>query len=325
MTVNEYKYDVAISFLVQDLKLASALNQKLSVGLNVFFFPHGQEELAGTDGLESMRAVFRSQSRLNVVVYREDWGNTPWTGVEEAAIKDSCLENYFRNLFFFVVQPTGVYPSWLPDTHIRFNYGEFTLEDAAGAIKARVHERGGHYRPLTPIRKAELLKAEQEFQQDRSDMSSSDGIKAILAEVKKVVGALEKEVVNVNAHGDLEVECEASDSTCVLRSDNVGMILRWDQRFDRSLEGSALSVEEYTGRLRFNRDQERYISFARPECIKREAYKPELSRAREYGWVLNSNEEEYVSSASIADKCLLQLMNLIERERAGSLENRNHR
>src|ERR1700733_4890274 len=88
------------------LRLAQKLYDKLSQGLNVFFFPHNQEELAGTDGLESMREPFFNQSRLNVVLYRERWGNTPWTGVEAAAIKDSSLENYFENIFLFVVEPT---------------------------------------------------------------------------------------------------------------------------------------------------------------------------------------------------------------------------
>lgn len=100
MQDQDFVYDVAISFLYQDLALAQALYDELSKGLEVFFFPRNQEELAGTDGLDSMRAPFRSQSRLNLVLYRPKWGNTPWTGVEEVAIKESCLANSFKNIFF---------------------------------------------------------------------------------------------------------------------------------------------------------------------------------------------------------------------------------
>jgi hypothetical protein len=102
------KYDVAISFLVQDISLATALHDRLREGLEVFFFPRSQEELAGTDGLESMREMFRHESRLNVILYRPRWGNTPWTTVEEIAIKESCLENSFKNIFVYVVENTGV-------------------------------------------------------------------------------------------------------------------------------------------------------------------------------------------------------------------------
>ena len=59
MINNNFKYDVAISFLYQDLSLAQALYEKLHAGLEVFFVPENQEVLAGTDGLESMLSPFR--------------------------------------------------------------------------------------------------------------------------------------------------------------------------------------------------------------------------------------------------------------------------
>jgi hypothetical protein len=63
------KYDAAISFLVQDAAPAQSLYDKLSDGLRVFFFPRSQENLAGTDGLESMRVAIKIDSFLNVVLY----------------------------------------------------------------------------------------------------------------------------------------------------------------------------------------------------------------------------------------------------------------
>ena len=58
MPIDNPKYDVAISFLFEDQNLAAAIYDKLSEGLKVFFYPRNQEELAGTDGLESMRKPF---------------------------------------------------------------------------------------------------------------------------------------------------------------------------------------------------------------------------------------------------------------------------
>jgi hypothetical protein len=89
-TETDRKYDVAISFLGHDVAFARSLCDKLSERLQVFFFPRSQEDLAGIDGLEPMRVAFKSDSLLNVVLYRERWGNTPWTAVEEAAaLKDT--------------------------------------------------------------------------------------------------------------------------------------------------------------------------------------------------------------------------------------------
>ena len=55
MKAGEPQYDVAISFLSKDEPTAAALRDRLSECLSVFFYPRNQEQLAGTDGLETMR------------------------------------------------------------------------------------------------------------------------------------------------------------------------------------------------------------------------------------------------------------------------------
>src|ERR1039457_6593420 len=130
MALDQPKDDVALSFLSVDEPIAAALHDRISEGLEVFFFPRNQEELAGTDGLESVREAFRHESRLNVVLYRPKWGNTPWTAVEAAAIKDCCLANAYRSLFFFVIEPTTDFPTWLPDSHVYFSSAYYSIEQA---------------------------------------------------------------------------------------------------------------------------------------------------------------------------------------------------
>jgi hypothetical protein len=98
MAIDNPQYDVAISFLSEDQTTAAAIYGKLSEGLKVFFFPRNQEELAGTDGLESMRTPFCDDSRVVVVLYREKWGKTPWTRVEETAIKEACFKSGWEQL-----------------------------------------------------------------------------------------------------------------------------------------------------------------------------------------------------------------------------------
>jgi hypothetical protein len=63
--------------------------------------------------------------------------------VEETAIKDACLEFGWHRLFFLVLDQSSALPIWLPHTHVRFNHAEYGLEQAVGAIKARVQENGG--------------------------------------------------------------------------------------------------------------------------------------------------------------------------------------
>ena len=163
MPKSEPRYDVAISFLSQDEQVGAAFRDRLSEGLKVFFYPRNQEQLAGTDGLETMRTPFLSGSRVVVVLYREPWGKTPWTGVEQTAIQEGCLNHGWQRLFFVVLDKKSTIPLWLPQTHVRFNYADFGLEQAIGAIKARVQECGGSIEPMTALKRAVIYEEDAKY------------------------------------------------------------------------------------------------------------------------------------------------------------------
>jgi len=315
-----WKWDVAISFLIQDINIAQDLYEKLSEGLKVFFSPRRQEEIAGADGMEIFRQTFLSESRLNVVVYRERWGHTQWTAVEAAAIKDSCVLNQFRNIFVFNVENTRTFPNWLPHTHMRFDLGEYTIEQVVGAIKLRVAEQGGRYEPVTPIKRAELINAEQEYQWARSSMRSQEGIEKILCEVDELFEEINRQCSDVSGHGHLDIEWEVNRrQSCVLRFEHIGMIVRWYQRYNNSLEESGLSLDEYSGHLRLKRDQGMFVQFQPPDRIKSTVYEPELSRSREYCWKLAGRSTDIIPTKTLAEKCAMQFMDLVARARSGKL------
>lgn len=52
------EHDVAISFLAKDQQIAGALAERLGESLKLFYYPRAQEQLAGTDGMETMRKPF---------------------------------------------------------------------------------------------------------------------------------------------------------------------------------------------------------------------------------------------------------------------------
>src|SRR5687768_3991511 len=97
-TEQTYKYDVAFSFLAADLGVAKDLASRLSPGLTVFVFDRFKEDLIGRDGMDAFSEVFRRDARLSVILFRKGWGETPWTGFEESAIKSKALETRFTSL-----------------------------------------------------------------------------------------------------------------------------------------------------------------------------------------------------------------------------------
>lgn len=324
MSDQDFVYDVAISFLSQDLALAQALYDELSKDLEVFFYAGNQEELAGSDGLESMRAPFRSLSRLNLVLYRPKWGNTKWTGIEQIAIQESCLATSFKNIFFFVIEPTSEIPAWLPDTHVRFNYSDFTLEQAVGAIKARVQDRGGHFKPMTPSRKAALLQIEEKYQRDRRQIDSPEGIQQIFENVELLFSEIAAQLESVNAtdaslniQHQIKLQFGERQQSCVLGMHRLGMSIFWFQPYANSFnEDTALYVREFNENLIVPQG---YVRIQQPEMLKEDKYSPDISRAREYVWRPKRGKSELITSQDLSEKVVLQFLELLERERSGKI------
>jgi hypothetical protein len=51
------QHDIAISFLAADQPFAGELANRLSETLEIFYYPRSQGQVAGTDGMESMRFI----------------------------------------------------------------------------------------------------------------------------------------------------------------------------------------------------------------------------------------------------------------------------
>ena len=80
---------------------------------------------------------------------------------------------------------------------------------------------------MTPRRKAELLRLEQQYQCERSNLGSQEGRRAVENEANIVIQEMERELNCLNDQGFCDFECEATSHACVLRGDHVGMIVRW--------------------------------------------------------------------------------------------------
>ena len=129
-------YHVAISFLAQDEPLALAIRGSLQPPASVFAYSKAQEQLAGRDGIEAFRTVFREQAQLVVILYRQGWGETPWTRVEKLAIEEFAHEEFaheegWEHLLFVRLDASPV-PKWIPKPHLYLDYDRVTLADLTG-------------------------------------------------------------------------------------------------------------------------------------------------------------------------------------------------
>jgi len=154
--VDEYKYEVAISCTKEDEPVAQELHDLLRPRVKaIFFYPENQRELIGQDGVEKFGSVFRTESRVVVVVYREKWGKTPWTQVEENAIKEMCLNSGWTRILLHSTD--GKAPSWLPRFYI-WSGGRYGLNALAAAVEQKVQEQGGQVGEEDVLAKAQRIR-----------------------------------------------------------------------------------------------------------------------------------------------------------------------
>jgi len=268
------------------------------------------------------RAPFLHESRLNVVIYRPKWGKTKWTAVEEQAIIDSCLNNSFRSIFLYVVEKTSVLPKWLPENHVYFNSDNYVLDEAVGAIKARVQERGGEYKPLTPLKKAEMNRSEEEYRRAKSYMSSIDGMAQIFSKVQELFEEIctQCDAVNQAGHDNIEYRVHIKEreieQICTLAGPRVGMVVVWHQLMSNSLDRAFLGIREFNenmiippGRMRLNN----------PDVIRETKYDADISRALDYGWKLQRGDKGFISSKELASQCVIQFLDLMDRDASGKV------
>jgi hypothetical protein len=318
------QYDVAISFLFEDLRLAQALHDELAdSGLNVFFFPRRQEELAGTNGMESMRTPFLG-ARINVVLFRARWGQTPWTRVEETAIQERCFNAGWPTLMFVQLDKTRALPAWIPPTHVRFDYDAYGPTQLVGAIKLRVQEQGGVIKRVDAIGKAESVKREAEYQEDRDRlMHDAHWIGALQSSIRETMAEIGGLASRIRTSQKLDIVAGlGAASTTIIRSEYVSISIGWQQPISNYVGDSDphechLWVAEYSGILPLHGENRWYVE--QPKRLSLRKFKVDVARDRGPIWRV-SGKDEYLPPSELADYIMRLFLDLLDRANRGKIE-----
>lgn len=149
-TIKKYTHDIAISLCKQDIDFARKLVKALNPGLNVFFYEDKQEELISKSGPEVFAKIFKEQSRIVVILSRNEWSDSFYTDIERNAIIDrTAVKNEGYQFLMVIPMVQGEIPSWFPSTRIYASPHRFTVEDLARFIEFKVAEEGGLIKALT--------------------------------------------------------------------------------------------------------------------------------------------------------------------------------
>ena len=177
---------------------------------------------------------------------RPDWGRTPWTRIEETAIKNRAYSQGYDFATFIVAAAGTSPPDWLPKARIWFDLERFGLAGAAAVLGARVQERGGTAVQETLADKAARLQRAQVFDQERETFKRSEGGVKAAHEAHRCL------VEDVKANTELlrDVGCRIQDvygGITMLVGDGVVLTVQFESFYANSLDKTALMAEFYDG------------------------------------------------------------------------------
>lgn len=292
-----YKYEVAFSFLKEDLDVAQDLSDRISDRLPTFIYTDRQSEVVGTEAMESFPKVYGGDARIVVILYRPKWGTTAYTRIEENAIKSRLLHQ--STDFILLLRLEDGRPAWYSESALYCDYRTTKVDVIVGYIEAMVQKRGGQVRPEAAEDMAARLKREHDrtqafgqlYNSERGVVLANETYDALYKRFDERMSALQGMVPY--SHGSHK----QPGLHIMYIFHPVALAFRWKYYFSNSLNDARLFVELSNGKL-FDR-------FSRPEehvAYKKRCYVFAQNAAGENGWQLEDQSEPFISSEELIEQ-----------------------
>jgi len=247
--MTDFKYDVAFSFVARDESIAVALADRLTENSSVFVYSRKQEELAGTNGEVSFGKVFGVESRLVVVLHRDSWGTTPWTRIEETAIRNRAYDEGYDFVLLIPVQEPPSPPKWFPRTQLWIGLAQHGLDTAAAIIEARIQQLGGEPRALTLEDRASIFERKAVFERTRRQyLQSENGVQAANAAFDALCDAIVASIPGLNQKApSLQIAERRVQGKLALLSSQPSLLVAWRLKYANSLADAELEASFWRG------------------------------------------------------------------------------
>lgn len=282
----DFKYDVAFSFLAKDEALATELNDLLADRLATFLYSKRQEELAGKDGEEVFNAVFGTEARLVVIFYRSGWGETPWTRIEQTAIRNRAFHHGWDFTFVVPLDERPGVPDWIPRTQIWFDWPRWGSAGAAPIIERRAKELGSSSRAESVQDRAARLQRAMDAAAARTTLlKSTKGVTAANQEVDWLFAEVQR-LVAEPALAQLNLSCKTAPGQfvpgkqLVVLGPRLSLNIGWQYDYSNTLDGSSLAASLWRGHPPFPG----MMFFDEPKRYAERKFSFDVTAGGEYTW-----------------------------------------
>lgn len=305
MSEKKYKYEVAFSFIKEDEPLATAINDLIQEHVATFLYSKHQEEIAGTDGEKTFNTVFGEESRTVVVLYRDTWGTTPWTRIEETAIRNRAFSEGYDFVIFVPTQKGVTLPKWLPKTQLWVGLERWGVAGAASVIEARIQQAGGDTREESVDDRAARLKRHMDADTARKKfLDSIEGVDSALKEVAALVDIIERRAQEIEKNTGFSVKYKRVDRGIDLCASYGCLSVDWSYSYRNTLDGSYLSIVLWNGTP--VRPGRMFID-DKPSRLRQERFSFDREYTGSTGW-RHPEGKDFLTTDKVADYCLKILM-----------------
>lgn len=295
---DSFKFDIAFSFLKDDEPLAVELADMLADRYKSFVYSKQQEHIAGTDGQETFTEVFDSLARCAVVLYREQWGHTPWTRTEETALKNRGLREGWDFLLLIKLDRAAKTPKWLHNSYIWHDFESYQNSGAVGAISSLIQRIGGTPRVESLDDKAARLDRHIKFEEDRRAFKHSEtGVRLARTGFTDILTHLEKHCARLS----LTFKRSSQPNEACVLGKKVGTLVYWRCQYANSLEGERVEITHWEG----HPPMWGVHHWDKPVCIGTTRLESDLGPDKNHIWrQIDGSSDRSFSSDSLAELIL---------------------
>ena len=303
----KYHYEIAFSLLAQDAGIALEINGLLSNRYSTFLYSERQKEIAGTDGELKFKSVFAEESRFVVVLYRDGWGKTPWTRMEEDAIRGRAYHEGYDFVKFIPLDEKQVVPQYLPRTQLWISALRNGIKGAASAIEARLEDIGGEITLENTTQRAARLSKELEFDKRKLEfIGSSEGVRAATESFKLLGDYLQEKIEEIHKQeNSIKFSIKRLQGIIVIMGLEHCLKLSWKTNYSNSLTDSYLNLELWDRHPPFPG----ITLLDNPKSLGSKRFNFELLNLGEGGWVSDSIDKLELNAEKMSEFSFMHYMN----------------
>jgi len=300
MKNTNYKYDIAFAFLEKDEHLVIQINNLLKNKFKTFLNSKKQEYKDDLEREMLLLDVFKKQSRCVIIFYRNKWGTTPYTAIEEKAVRTRISEEGNDNLLVISLDNPPVVPKYLSKTQIWTELAQAGINGTAAFIEEQVKALGGGLSEELPLDVRIEIKKEPRFEVESSKfLESVSGLEIAVIELKKLFSALETEKNKITeSDKGISLTFKRDEKNCVIHYGEFSI------RFYLQTEKSNLLLDSP---LYFEMQKQDNTSNGL-NILAVEEYHFELKKVGVYGWIKRAETDSFISSKQLAEDSIKLLL-----------------